>query len=555
MPVSSKLSMFRAFNLEFSALLEAEQALGLSGGRGVVVGNGPLGFGLEFFDNEGNPGSDVTTAVAQRGIGVAELDNGNLVLAYSDRDTGNFVYEFRSATDGTVIGSSFTITETNGTDARVAALKEGGFVIVTTNFPALSNSDVKLRIFAEDGTQVGATINVATSALAEDGPEVVVLDNGNIAVAWHVENAGETEVMVAVYGANGSVIRAPSVLDTIGSINESVAMTATDDGFAIVYEDNGWDLTSNATDLTLTTFDVSGNTIAETQLTATPARETGPSVTRMDGNVLALGWTVGPETDTNAVLTLFDLTTGTEGPRRQLTGGADDTDVALDVSLSSVGGSILTGVYTNDTDAGVNGEVLGVVRVFTGTPGTNLTEATVLFDRFMFSKGNDDTVSYANTSTAVSVSLLKGQIGLGGALGDTYIGVEKLIGTRFGDQITGSNKKNRLDGGEGSDVLNGAKGADVLIGGLGSDTLTGGKGNDVFVFNKGKDTITDLNFRRDDIQLDDSLWRGTLSIDRVVDRFGEVVGDDIVLDFKRGNVLTVFGLDDLGQLKTALDIV
>jgi Ca2+-binding RTX toxin-like protein len=60
------------------------------------------------------------------------------------------------------------------------------------------------------------------------------------------------------------------------------------------------------------------------------------------------------------------------------------------------------------------------------------------------------------------------------------------------DELTGTNKANKLSGGAGNDTL---------IGGLGKDTLTGGVGSDVFKFNavndtaaiaKNADTITDF---------------------------------------------------------------
>jgi large repetitive protein len=74
------------------------------------------------------------------------------------------------------------------------------------------------------------------------------------------------------------------------------------------------------------------------------------------------------------------------------------------------------------------------------------------------------------------------------------VNVERIVGSRFNDQLTGNAGDNRLTGGDGNDVLNGMAGIDYLFGSSGDDTMTGGTGADVFVFNAGfgNDTITDF---------------------------------------------------------------
>ena len=67
---------------------------------------------------------------------------------------------------------------------------------------------------------------------------------------------------------------------------------------------------------------------------------------------------------------------------------------------------------------------------------------------------------------------------------------ERLLGSRFGDTLTGGDGKDRIEGynghdhilgGDGDDVLNGDWGNDTLIGGRGRDEVFGGAGNDTFV--------------------------------------------------------------------------
>jgi RHS repeat-associated protein len=56
---------------------------------------------------------------------------------------------------------------------------------------------------------------------------------------------------------------------------------------------------------------------------------------------------------------------------------------------------------------------------------------------------------------------------------------ENVIGTRFGDTITGNSSNNRIEGGDGENVLYGGDGDDVLMGGRSDDILIGGAGDDI----------------------------------------------------------------------------
>jgi Ca2+-binding RTX toxin-like protein len=112
-----------------------------------------------------------------------------------------------------------------------------------------------------------------------------------------------------------------------------------------------------------------------------------------------------------------------------------------------------------------------------------------------------DTASYAGSS-AVTVNLAFGGLG-GDAQGDTYIGIENVMGSNFADTIIGDAFHNTLNGGAGDDHLQGGAGGDTLIGGAGFDTLTGGEGQDIFVVtpNTGIDFITDFEQGLDKIDL------------------------------------------------------
>ncbi len=134
--------------------------------------------------------------------------------------------------------------------------------------------------------------------------------------------------------------------------------------------------------------------------------------------------------------------------------------------------------------------------------------------------GDNDWVSYTDSTADVGVTIDLGTLvdgvatGSGGwAAGDTFTGINNLIGSGQADTLTGNAEANTLrggageyidilSGGDGDDILEGGAGADILIGGAGddtleggagADTLEGGEGADTYLFNvgDGTDTITD----------------------------------------------------------------
>lgn len=150
---------------------------------------------------------------------------------------------------------------------------------------------------------------------------------------------------------------------------------------------------------------------------------------------------------------------------------------------------------------------------------------------------------------------------------DTFKSIEVIAGGYGNDSIFGNNQDTEFYGGHGNDLISGGGGADLLMGGAGkdyllggggndimageagNDTLKGGGGRDVFVFGKfgkkvNKDIVKDFQDDIDTIQLDSNLWTGSFSKKRVLKKFAELDGDDVVLDFGK----TEIRIKDLGSV-------
>ena len=139
----------------------------------------------------------------------------------------------------------------------------------------------------------------------------------------------------------------------------------------------------------------------------------------------------------------------------------------VSVSLTATGGS--------STGAGGNDTLVSIENV-TGSDFNDALMGNAAANTLNGGLGSD-TVSYANASGAVTVTLTAtGGSSTGAGGNDTLLSIENATGSAFNDTIVGNAAANILDGGAGNDSIQGGGGDDILIGGSGADTLDGGTG-------------------------------------------------------------------------------
>jgi Ca2+-binding RTX toxin-like protein len=125
-----------------------------------------------------------------------------------------------------------------------------------------------------------------------------------------------------------------------------------------------------------------------------------------------------------------------------------------------------------------------------GGSGNDTLTGGIGADRLVGGDGFD-VVSYATATAGVTVYL--GNVGLtNDALGDTYFGIEQLIGSSYDDDVHGDSGSNTINGEAGTDWLFGQAGDDMLTGGAGPDYLSGGVGADTYVFAPGNGADADV---------------------------------------------------------------
>ena len=142
----------------------------------------------------------------------------------------------------------------------------------------------------------------------------------------------------------------------------------------------------------------------------------------------------------------------------------------------------MLGKVTSGTGNTLDNHITGnrYTNVLDGGDGNDTIKAGSGNDTLIGGDGDDildgyngtDCASYAGAGGAVSVDLAVTEAqNTGGAGTDVLTGIERLIGSDFGDTLAGNNKSNRIDGGAGA------------------DTMTGGTGNDTYVVDNAGDTV------------------------------------------------------------------
>jgi len=176
----------------------------------------------------------------------------------------------------------------------------------------------------------------------------------------------------------------------------------------------------------------------------------------------------------DSVINLWPGTISSIGRAGGNTGDAmiENIGIAFNTTIENViGGSGNDVLWGNDA-SNIIDQVLGggTARGFGGQDRMIAGNGAEQFD------GGDglDTIDYSRSTAGVDVVF--GKVGGGWGNGDSFVDVEKIIGTAFDDSMAMDGADNLLEGHGGNDVLNGGGGIDGLYGGAGDDILTGGQG-------------------------------------------------------------------------------
>lgn len=248
-----------------------------------------------------------------------------------------------------------------------------------------------------------------------------------------------------------------------------------------------------------------------------------------------------------------DYRTASAGVALSLETGGTGGDAAGDVfmGVENVIGSAHADALTGDGNRNVLHGGLGADTI-SGGAGADALHGGAGADLL---RGDDglDFAYYSQSRAGVYINLDYGFGFAGDADGDTLIGIEGVIGSRFNDILSGDFENNYLYGEAGNDRIDGWEGDDRLRGGSGADTMCGGWGQDSAYYTTSDSAVQiDLSLgtasgghAEGDLLCDiedlvGSAWDDSLTGDWTDNRLHGVNGDDL-LSGQDGNDILVGG--------------
>jgi len=455
----------------------------------------------------------------------AALTNGGFVTVFDEADSNAGLndtgIEVRLSNADGSNGVNRTVTGLNGvqdTNARVAALSDGGFVVVWVESEETAgtfNNNIKAQRYNSDGTERGAEITVADSSNNHSGPDVIGLEDGTFFVIWEDNTFNELEGQL-YNAATGALIGSQINVETADTPVNPELGTTTDGRILVTYQTltGGNDVQFeilDPRDATITADNGDGQVTGRLTGSTIIGSSTSETLLGQGGNDViqyAQDFTGSSNVDTidgGGGVNTFEITTLTA-----------ERIVDLNAGLFATGDINSTG-STRGTLANIQNVIVRGAQDVRGSSGANVLTAVGTFnndfqglggvDNIDAGDGDDivdggdgddilngglgtDAASYATANGGVQARLdIVGAQNTLSAGFDTLTGFENLIGSIFNDTLIGNASANTLRGGASADTLDGLGGGDQLFGEDGDDSFRARAGADLFDGGIGTDAI------------------------------------------------------------------
>jgi Ca2+-binding RTX toxin-like protein len=435
------------------------------------------------------------------------LSSGNCAVAWLDMTGTNHTLVQLFSSDGSAIGSPYTLSDAINYNA-IAPLTSGGFVVAyTTNSQlcaqifdangspqgsavALGNIDyyststfdiaelaggdfaaswrngstVSVHMFDASGTSIGTlTADVGAGGSA---PQIIQLTDGTIALTWHEYDSVSPysggypdgyEVAAELFSATGTPLSSKFIVNEsqVGSHAEPKATALTGGGFVITWVANGGTDPGILGQL----YDANGNPVGSNIHISdlTPGYQSQPDVSALPWGGFLVAWaddsSPNPDHSGQGIRAqLFDASGAAVGDTFQVDAQHYGSEVEPSVVVLSATEAAI--FYHSDYPSDPSGLLeRSIALPIVGTPADDILSGTGDVDRIAGLEGNDT---------------------IRGNDGD-----DALYGGAGNDYLDGGNGNDTLDGGDGNDVIIGGDGNDVIQGGNGANSISDGNGNDI----------------------------------------------------------------------------
>ncbi|MFL9881276.1 calcium-binding protein, partial [Herbaspirillum rhizosphaerae] len=413
--------------------------------------------GSVLYGSGGNPGS-ATDGSSLAQFSTQKIIAGNdvhTIYATGSATQSDFVkiFEINITGDGIVQSVLISGVPSNMTILNATNLGNGSYLVTPTS-AGQKTFDLQVQYStaaASPTTPTAGTsiISFDTTVVTNDGP-THLLDSRSVVI----KDASVYTDLIYLDPRNGSSVW---VLPAQGTPHEIHA----GDGGVTIYGSNANDLIYGGAGAD-TIIGGSGNTYFEggagadiltggTQGVNTAGYKTSTAGVTVD---LTTGLGTGGDAQgdvlsniQNLIGSAYNDTFVANNKVNNLDGGSGGSDT---VSYATSTSGVTVNLITNTGSGGyAEGDTYVAIQNVTGSAFNDIFIANTLANRFNGGSGGSDTVSYASSTAGVTVNLSTG-VGAGGsAAGDTYVHIQNIIGSAFDDTFIANIDANSFDGGTG----------------------------------------------------------------------------------------------------------
>lgn len=451
---------------------------------------------------------------------------------YDDGPTLTYVAGQRFRADGTRIGSEFVIDGFDGCsseDARVATLRDGGYVVVWEfdDYDDILTLDTEIfgQVFNADGSERGNRFRVdSVPSTQANGvlPDVAARGDGGFQVTWGDDNSPGIEfynLRTRSYDAQGRAAGPDTLLNTnVRDFDQAHARTCTlRDGRVVAIWGSEATISNGG----------SGNNDIRASILGPDGR-----VLRGDFHLMVTVGSAGTETNwgydvaplANGGFVMCGVDWSFRVPGGTLDYGAFvlmsiydangnvvahrlpviETDEVLfnaRITQLATGEIVVAWVQYGAAPGEVGRDVMARVFTADGRPMSPAFEIGIDADAYDTQEGVEIAalpgggfvVTYDSESIDIDHEGIAARIYGRGTAGNDVLAVDQtqtMAGLGGDDRISGNARDNQISGGAGNDQLTDAAGGnDRLLGGIGDDRIWAAAGNDTLGGDAGQDTL------------------------------------------------------------------
>ncbi len=421
--------------------------------------------GAEFTANS-------TTAGHQWFQQMAPLSGGGFVVVWVDELRGGVAAQ-RFDADGARLGGEIHLSNTAALES-VAGLASGGFVATWMGGGNGTTSDIKARIFDQEGLPLGPEFTVNTAdAVHQQSSQAIGLPGGGFVVHWHDTggtSGGDPNVRAQMFDGSGAKLGSEFTVNTTlpGTQRDSTGIALDGGGFVIVWADFP---SGGEGDVRGQIFDSSGNRVGGEFMvpTVTAGNQWYPDLAALPGGGFVVAWP-GPQF---AHAQIFDPAGAKVGSEIRV---SDSDNGVISLSVTALpDGAFMIGWHNTAPSPGIPS-----MRGQLFDPDGNRMGSQFQINEAQITGGTPQLATLS--SGRVVASWLTGNYEVQTAIFRAPLigtpAADVLAGTEADDGIAGLGSDDLLSGAGGDDSLDGGEGNDVLIGGEGADSLDGGGGSD-----------------------------------------------------------------------------